>query len=63
MKLSIVEQQPQELRTFPEPDELSEAQVEHVAEIFSTPLTGAYNWDYKIQDDRIKKLYELGGAG
>lgn len=40
--------------------ELSDEQVQHVAEIFSTPLTGAYNWDYSVQDDRIKKLYELG---
>ena len=41
-------------------DLLTSSDVEHVAEIFSTPLTGAYNWNYKIQDDRIKKLYELG---
>lgn len=34
--------------------------VQHVAEIFSTPLTGSYNWDYTVQDDRIRKLYELG---
>jgi hypothetical protein len=34
--------------------------VDHVAEIFQTPLTGSYNWDYTIQDDRIKKLYDLG---
>ena len=32
----------------------------HVAEIFQTPLTGSYNWDYQIQDNRIKKLYDLG---
>ena len=31
-----------------------------VVEIFETPLTGAYNWDYSVQDNRIKKLYELG---
>ena len=40
--------------------ELTAAHVEHVAELFSTPLTGAYNWDYSVQDDRIRKLYELG---
>jgi len=39
---------------------LTAAQVQHVAELFSTPLTGAYNWDYSVQDDRIRKLYELG---
>ena len=31
-----------------------------IVEIFQTPLTGAYNWDYTVQDNRIKKLYELG---
>ena len=31
-----------------------------VVEIFQTPLTGSYNWDYTVQDNRIKKLYELG---
>jgi hypothetical protein len=60
MKLQFVEGQPQDLRSYPEPQALSEAQVQHVAEIFNTPLTGAFNWDYTVQDDRIKKLYELG---
>ncbi len=31
-----------------------------VVEIFQTPLTGSYNWDYTVQDNRIRKLYELG---
>ena len=31
-----------------------------IVEIFQTPLTGAYNWDYTVQDNRVKKLYELG---
>lgn len=31
-----------------------------IVEIFQTPLTGSFNWDYTIQDNRIKKLYELG---
>lgn len=39
---------------------LNADQVQHVAELFSTPLTGSYNWDYTVQDDRIRKLYELG---
>ena len=39
---------------------LDSDQVQHVAELFNTPLTGAYNWDYTTQDDRIRKLYELG---
>ena len=37
-----------------------ELNPEDVVEIFKTPLTGCYNWDYKVQDNRIKKLYELG---
>ena len=41
-------------------DLLTSDQVDHVAEIFKTPLTGAYNWNYTIQDDRIKRLYDLG---
>jgi len=41
-------------------DKLTSEHVDQVAEIFNTPLTGSYNWDYTIQDDRIKKLYELG---
>ncbi len=39
---------------------LDAGQVQDVAELFNTPLTGAYNWDYQAQDDRIRKLYELG---
>jgi hypothetical protein len=41
-------------------DVLTSADVDHIAEIFQTPLTGSYNWDYQVQDDRIKKLYDLG---
>jgi hypothetical protein len=39
---------------------LDAGHVQHIAELFNTPLTGAYNWDYRLQDDRIHKLYELG---
>ncbi|GAB3273968.1 ferritin-like domain-containing protein [Parahaliea aestuarii] len=41
-------------------DLLTSGDVDYIAEIFQTPLTGSYNWDYKVQDDRIKKLYDLG---
>ncbi len=44
----------------PDDPDLSPADVQHVVEIFDTPLTGSYNWDYSVQDDRIRKLYELG---
>ena len=62
MQLSIVEETPNEVREFTDQPELSPEQVEHVVEIFNTPLTGAYNWDYSEQDNRIKKLYALGQA-
>ncbi len=60
MQLTFVENAPNAVREFPEEPQLSAAQVQHVAEIFNTPLTGAYNWDYAEQDNRIKKLYDLG---
>ena len=62
MKITKVKETPRKIREFPVENELglSEQQVEDVAEIFQTTLTGAYNWDYTIQDNRIKRLYELG---
>lgn len=48
---------PKEVRDFPTKEELNPTDV---VEIFKTPLTGSYNWDYTVQDNRIKKLYELG---
>ncbi|MBL4680791.1 MAG: ferritin-like domain-containing protein [Pseudomonadales bacterium] len=65
MEIKIVDETPRQIVRFDQkPDEtmveLSPAQVEHVAEIFNTPLTGSYNWDYTVADDRILKLYELG---
>ena len=62
MKIKNVTETPRNIREFPVENELglSKQQVEDVAEIFKTPLTGAYNWDYTIQDNRIKRLYELG---
>jgi hypothetical protein len=41
-------------------DKMSEAHLNTVVEIFNTPLTGAYNWDYESADGRIRKLYSLG---
>ncbi len=34
--------------------------VEQIAEIFHTPLTGAYAWNYEEADKKIRKLYRLG---
>jgi len=34
--------------------------IEQIAEIFNTPLTGSYAWDYRAADRQIAKLYRLG---
>jgi hypothetical protein len=65
MSVSYIDEMPRRIRRFGgEQRDLTEAlrpeDVVHVAEIFDTPLTGAYNWDYTDADNRIKKLYELG---
>ena len=41
-------------------DRMTSKDVHDVAEIFQTPLTGSYNWDYTVADNRINRLYELG---
>ena len=71
MARRFVEKTPRELTFYPAYNRLEELDPEldmtlssqtsdEIAEIFQTPLTGAYNCDYKIQDDRIQRLYALG---
>ena len=60
MKIKHLEQTPTEIEHFDLEARLSQDDVEDVVEIFKTPLTGAYNWDYTEADNRIKRLYELG---
>ena len=71
MRIKKLESTPRHLREFPlaKQDEgaqaiadlpLQSSDIEDVVEIFNTPLTGAYNWDYTEADNRIRKLYELG---
>ena len=70
MKIEWSEKTPRKIQQFPNADYpndnpeledvLTSADVDHVAQIFKTPLTGSYNWGHSVQDDRIKKLYELG---
>jgi hypothetical protein len=59
-----VEGQDRGVRFLPDQDDvasrMSEDDIETVVEIFNTPLTGAYNWDYHSGHSRIHKLYELG---
>ena len=63
MKITKVEDCPKGLRYFEDDDLESKLQpedIEDIVEIFQTPLTGAYNWDYTAADNRLSKLYELG---
>lgn len=61
MTLTFVAEAPREIiENIEISEQLTAEDVGQIAEIFQTPLQGAYNWDYSIQDDRIKKLYELG---
>ena len=55
-----VNNQPQEITDYPEIDQNDQNAIECINEIFMSPLTGSYNWDYIVVEDRIKKLYELG---
>lgn len=63
MRVTIVEQPPQTVRTFA-PDDLVEKltleDVETIREIFRTPLIGSFNWDYDSANAKIRRLYELG---
>ncbi|MFW6051525.1 MAG: ferritin-like domain-containing protein [Myxococcota bacterium] len=64
MAIRYSDQAPQDVRYYPEPSDVASRMtpehVEQVAEIFETPLQGAYNWDYEECDAKIKRLYELG---
>ncbi|MCG8672979.1 MAG: ferritin-like domain-containing protein [Pseudomonadales bacterium] len=64
MPMKTVTEPPKHIQYFPDEDDLASRMkpehVESVREIFNTPLTGAYNWDYLSCDGRIRKLYQLG---
>ena len=60
MKINYVDGAPRRLRSFDPGVDLTSEDATHVAEIFRTPLDGSYNWDYRIAENRIRKLYELG---
>ena len=38
---------------------LTKKDFKEIKEIFHTPLTGSYNWDYRAADDKINRLYQL----
>lgn len=54
---------PTEVQYFDDEDlaaRLTDRDVETIREIFQTPLTGSYNWDYETANSKIRRLYELG---
>jgi hypothetical protein len=64
MSIKYVPEAPASIQYFPEAGEpvagMTEQDIQDVAEVFQTPLTGTYNWDYGTADGRIRKLYRLG---
>ena len=61
MKINKLDSTPRNIRYEDEFESHMTSEIaDDVIEIFQTPLTGTYNWDYTLQDNRIKKLYELG---
>ena len=64
MTVRFVDEAPRELTYTPDPEDpaarMSAETVDRIAEIFHTPLTGSYVWDYGSADGKIKRLYRLG---
>jgi len=61
-RVRYVDRAPRELRFQIGQDDpkLRAGDPETIAEIFKTPLNGAYTWNYEEADRRIRKLYRLG---
>jgi hypothetical protein len=64
MSIRFVEGPPKTVTHYPPSGGVAErlraSDVQHIAEIFRTPLTGAYAWDYEQADRKLARLYELG---
>jgi hypothetical protein len=63
LHVNVVKGPPTEVQLFDDEDlakRLSDRDVEVIREIFNTPLTGSYNWDYETANSKIRRLYELG---
>ena len=58
LHVSIVKGPPTEVQTFTDDDlakRLTDHDVETIREIFRTPLTGSYNWDYETANAKIRR--------
>ena len=63
LNVQIVKGPPTEVQYFDDEDlarRLTDHDVDCIREIFQTPLTGSYNWDYENANSKIRRLYELG---
>ena len=64
LHVRLVDEPPRDIRRFDNDDDLASrltaADVETIREIFRTPLTGSFNWDYENANAKIRRLYELG---
>lgn len=63
LQVQEVQGPPTEVQYFDDDElahRLTDHDVEVIREIFRTPLTGSYNWDYEAANSRIRRLYELG---
>lgn len=62
MHVTLVKGPPKSVQRFDNEihDRLQPEDVEVIREIFKTPLTGSYNWDYEAANAKIRRLYELG---
>jgi len=64
MAITVLTQTPDQVRYFPAEDDpaarMTEKHVDDLIEIFKTPLSGAYNWDYDSADGRIRHHQRLG---
>ena len=63
LHVNVVKGPPTDIQYYDDNDlanRLTDHDVETIREIFKTPLTGSYNWDYETANTKIRKLYELG---
>jgi hypothetical protein len=62
MPVRFVPAPPREVEFFDEQgkSKLRADHAEKIAEIFQTPLTGSYAWDYAVSDEKIQRMYRLG---
>ena len=62
--IKFVKTPPDKVVYLPDADDIGSAldasDVEQIAEIFATPLTGAYVWNYREVEKKLRKLYRLG---